>query len=237
MGKAWVNLNIYMKSFKKFLMEELSSSAADLGSAAQPSTPTTPKGTQPTTAQVELPVSDDERDRTPPDPIDWGELDDRIRDMIDQFESILRMMGMLSWDAFVQWLLSTYGIDITGVRSDNVWGTLNKVYEKELTDWFYRTYPNATNQQESTFIHHLQNLDDRLQQLWELHDNPSTPGWTNPFQPYGGADDDRYRPVDLNNPDTWENFDPYDPFSYPWWGQPPRNEDDPRNPYPGVYQS
>ncbi|MFZ4600393.1 MAG: hypothetical protein ACOYNN_17270 [Terrimicrobiaceae bacterium] len=226
-----------MKSFKKFLMEELSSSAADLGSAAQPSTPTTPKGTQPTTAQVELPVSDDERDRTPPDPIDWGELDDRIRDMTDQFESILRMMGILSWDAFVQWLWANHGIDLSGVNSTGIWSTLRKWYMKELETWFGNNYPNPTSNQQSTFQHHLFNLDDRLQELWELHDSPSTPGSTNPFQPFGGADDDRYRPMDLNNPDTWENFDPYDPFRSPWWARPPRNEDDPRNPYPGVYQS
>lgn len=226
-----------MKKFKQFLFEELSSAAADLGATPQQPSQTPAKGTQPNVAQTELPVSDDERDRTPPDPIDWGELDDRIRDMAEQFEQILRMMGTMSWDSFVQWLLSNYGIDLTGVNTMGAWAILGKWYSKELVRWFEGNYPNATDEQFSTFREHMFGLDDRLQQLWDLHTSPSVPGWTNPNEPLGGADDDRYRPMDLNNPDTWDNFDPYNPFRQRWWSKPPNNQDDPNNPYPGVHQA
>jgi hypothetical protein len=41
--------------------------------------------------------------------------------------------------------------------------------------------------------------------------------------------------MDINDPNTWHNFDPN---NLPWWApRPPRNQDDPRKPYPGVYQA
>jgi hypothetical protein len=224
-----------MKSFKKFLMEEVSSASVGLGTTPQQNSQGQPKGSQPSVAQVDLPVSDDERDRTPPDPIDWGELDDRIQDMIEQFESILRMLGMLSWDQFTTWLWYNYGIDITEYDSGGAWGFLSQWYEDQLKQWFENNYRNPTADQRSTFEHRLLNLDDRLRQLWEQHTNPSTPGSPNPYLPLGGADDDRYRPMDINDPNTWHNFDPN---NLPWWApRPPNNQDDPRKPYPGVYQA
>lgn len=215
-------------------MEEVSTAQTGIAQSPQTAPQEQPKGTTPIVAQVDSPTFDDESpDRSPPDPIDWDEIDDRIQDFISDFENMMRMLGLMSWDDFVSWLRTNFGVNIR-TQSEFIFRMRN-FFGQRLGEWYNQNYPNSTQEQNSTFDEHYRRMDDRLQQLWDEY--TSVPGVPSPYTPLGGMEDDRYRPMDLNDPSTWENFDPYDPFRYPWWAPPPHNQDDPRKPYPGTYQT
>ena len=179
------------------------------------------------------------RENAPPDPIAWDELDEIIEDFIRKFENFLNSLRLLTYEQIRAYFKRAFNIDIGMIYDPTdawiiIWGR----WESYLESWFDQRYPNATEEQRSTFLHRLEMFDERLMQLWELHLYPNTPGFPlNPYTPYGGADDPRYRDLDPNDSTTWGNWDPYDPFRFHWWQYPPNNMDDPFMPYPGVYSS
>jgi len=253
-----------MKTFKQFLREEMTATPGDAGSSKAQSAPVfygggSPLGTTPTLPggwpykPQEKPETEEkpEKPGQPPEPIDWEEIDDRVEDLYERFKQIMDMMRALSWDAFLQWL-SSQGITVPGaVTEDDVFDYFIQDLSQQLLEWFYDTYPDATDQQKQTFYQRLRDLGDRFGDLY-VDSPPGTPG-----TPFGGADDPRYRPFDIQDPTTWENADPFNPdfqrpgappaptqsdeVQIPWWlrirryGQPPYTA--PSNPYPGTYEA
>ena len=146
-----------------------------------------------------------EKPGQPPEPIDWEEVDDRVEDLYDRFKQIMDMMRTLSWDAFLAWLQTNYGITPPGsFTEDNVFTYFVFDLFDQLHQWFMQTYPNATPEQVNTFTQRLSDLDDRLTDFYA----PRPPG--SPGSPFGGADDPRYN-FDLQNPNTWEGINPFNP--------------------------
>jgi hypothetical protein len=205
-----------MKTFKQFLREEITATPGDVGSSKAQSAPVfygggSPLGTTPTLPggwpykPQEKPETEEkpEKPGQPPEPIDWEEIDDRVEDLYDRFKQIIDMMRTLSWDAFLAWLQTNYGITIPASETD-AHSHFSFTLINQLHRWFMETYPNATSDQFNTFIQRLSDLDDRLYDLYD----PGPPG--SPGTPFGGADDPRYN-FDLQNPNTWEGINPFNP--------------------------
>jgi hypothetical protein len=235
-----------MKSFKKFLIEVMttaattsttqgtSSSKAQSGPYMVPGgTPTLPGGWpykpqgKPQDKPQDKPEDSDDQDMPPL--IDWDELDDRIQDAIEEAERIVKAWYSMTWDAFVLWLFNNYGINIA-TSSDYINFILDR--DTDIWDWFFENYPNATDEQYETFQERLSRFRRRIGDII----NPPAPGTTG--SPLGGADDPRYKPFDLQDPTTWGRIYYFDPDFYRGRGPgylDPSYEDDQLRPYPGHY--
>lgn len=178
-----------------------------------------------------------ENENAPPNPIDWQEVDDRMRDIEEGFNEWMRLINALGWDGFLLWLKNNLGINLGNINTDDFFLWYTNRYLDRFDQWFRENYPDASDEQRSTWYHKKDLFREKLSEIFHRHIYPSTPGNPNPWLPFGGADDDRYRPMDINDPSTWSNFDiENNPFLTPWWYKPNRIRDDPMKPYPGVYQ-
>ena len=231
-----------MKSFKEFLREEMTATPGDAGSSKAQSAPVfygggSPLGTTPTLpgGWPYKPQTEEkpENPHKPPEPIDWEEVDDRIEDLYDRFKQKIDMLGLLSWDAFIQWLETTFGVTTTGAGGGmDVYTRFTMTLYLQLQQWFMRTYPNATPEQVNTFTQRMRDLYDRFNDLFDDYVNPGPPTPGTPGTPFGGADDPRYN-FDLQNPNTWEGINPFNPdFLRPGAPTPgPYQRDDNVSPY------
>ena len=101
----------------------------------------------------------------PPD-IDWQALDDRMQDLLRLYEDLLRMMGILPWDQFVEYMRRVHGDTTLSDRSDfDDW--FRKYSQGKLEDWFNERYPDATIQQIHTMIERI--FGRYHDELWEIY--------------------------------------------------------------------
>lgn len=228
-----------MKRFKQYLREMVADAAG--GQTTPTSAQNVPAYINPTNPQYPYkspyptpePADTQPNENAPPDPIDWQDLDDRFQQELGLFEDIMRLLGTMGWDAWLAMLARAYGITLTNPMDiTQISIILNRAIRDRLRNWFDRTYPNSTYEQKSTFEERIRQLDDRLFEIWEQTAYPDDAP-----APIPAADDDRYRPLDINDPSTWENFDPYVPNvpTSPYRQPPPNIRDDPLKPFRGPY--
>jgi hypothetical protein len=160
-----------MKSFKQFLIEMASPQAAgsQQRNIVPPGSIPPPKMPPPTRLDPgSLPPGHDrpdDQEQLPPD-IDWQALDDRMQDLLRLYEDLLRMMGILPWDQFVEYMRRVHGNMTLSDRSDfDDW--FRAYSQGKLEDWFNERYPNATPEQIRTMIERIFGIYH--DELWEIY--------------------------------------------------------------------
>lgn len=140
----------------------------------------------------------------PPDQVDW----DRVREMIEEYARQIEQLGQLlragNIDALINFLRSL-GVTIpTGLDARELQYWLQQYFDDRMTEQVESLYPNMTHQQRLTFEQMLRELFRRY-----LKDAPN---WF-PTAPRGPD----YRPIDINDPETWPgpDVDPNRPFTFP----------------------
>jgi uncharacterized short protein YbdD (DUF466 family) len=166
-----------MKSFKQYLIEMESSDPTDSSqrNIVPPGSIPPPKMPAPTRLDPgSLPPGHDRpngQQPLPPD-IDWQVLDDRIQDLLGLYEDLMRMIGILPWDQFVEYMRTHFGNTTLRDRSDfDDW--FRQYSQGKMHDWFDSQYPNSSIEQWRTFLDRLYEIYG--EDLWRIFEREYFP--------------------------------------------------------------
>jgi hypothetical protein len=137
----------------------------------------------------------DDQEQLPPD-IDWEDLDQRIQGLLRLYEQLMRLMGTLPWDQFVEAVRRLLGNTVPlGDRSD--FDDWFRAYSfGKMHEWFDSRYPNLNIEQYRTFLERLYEIyGENLWKIFEREYFPpdDTDDETEEEGPQGPSERDRER--------------------------------------------
>ena len=130
----------------------------------------------------------------PPD-IDWKALDDKMQNLIEEYRLLLKLLGSLSWDQFVEYMRKHFGNTTLGNRDD--FDNWFRVYSRDkVHEWFESRYPNLTIEQYRTFLQRL--YEKYGEDIWKIFEKEYYPSDVpdNETPQEGPSDRDRDRALE-----------------------------------------
>ena len=189
-----------MKSFKQFLIEIASPEASDSSqrNIVPPGSIPPPKMPAPTRLDPDSLPPGHDRPRQPdvPQEIDWEELNQRIQEFLNLYRALIQLLGILSWDQFVEYMKTHYGVTTLGDRYDfDLWFRLYS--QGKLQDWWDNNYPDANHEQYLTFLERVSGngMGSYDTQQWEVFDQEVFPSDIPPDD-VGPSERDRERALE-----------------------------------------
>jgi len=159
-----------MKRFIKFLAEAEAPQPATPTPDAAPISPTSMPnpfwfGTSPAQQKPYTPLVQPENEPQSPSDIDWQDLDERIREVMDEYEQLIRMMENMSVEEILKFMREKFGIGVD--RIEDLFFFLEDHYFKKINKYFHKQYfRNASPQQKRTYTEKMKQFNKMLEKLF-----------------------------------------------------------------------